>query len=226
MRGSRRMTGTALSAALLVLAPAPASHAADGGGTGGGVLADHDGRTIDLADGWDGASVCNEFPDRSVGCFDTTAEADAAVAAHDAAHPQPRTLRSGAGRAAAEAAGDGYGVGPVTTAPADPVPPGYARSTESCPASYVCLWQDAGYRGRMLRWSAPGTKRLQEWDFRDKASSACDLKAVGRGGLYDWRPLMPDPELLLPADACVKDFTKVGYRTGGSWNDRADALVV
>lgn len=44
-------------------------------------------------------------------------------------------------------------------------------SRSDCPSTWVCLWQDKDFTGRRLQWSAPGTKKLAQWDFRDKTTS-------------------------------------------------------
>jgi hypothetical protein len=100
------------------------------------------------------------------------------------------------------------------------------RASSDCAYRWVCLWQDAAYTGRILRWSAPGTKNLGDWNFRDKASSACNNKAIGGAELDDLRTGLPDPMMFVGVGSCVKDFSKVDYPYGGSWNDKADKLSI
>ncbi|WP_112242298.1 peptidase inhibitor family I36 protein [Kribbella monticola] len=42
-----------------------------------------------------------------------------------------------------------------------------------CPSGWVCLWQDGGYSGRMLKWSSSGTSiaHLSDYGFNDEMSS-------------------------------------------------------
>lgn len=40
-----------------------------------------------------------------------------------------------------------------------------------CPRNWYCLFQDAGWHGRMLRFSDPGRQSLGNYGFRDAASS-------------------------------------------------------
>jgi hypothetical protein len=46
-------------------------------------------------------------------------------------------------------------------------------SFSQCPSGWVCLWQDGGYAGRMLKWSSPGTAvaHLSDYGFNDEMSS-------------------------------------------------------
>ncbi len=46
-------------------------------------------------------------------------------------------------------------------------------SFSNCPPGWVCLWQDGGFSGRMLRWSDPGTKipHLSDYGFNDEMSA-------------------------------------------------------
>lgn len=46
-------------------------------------------------------------------------------------------------------------------------------SFSDCPGGWVCLWQDGGYSGRMLKWSSPGTSiaHLSDYGFNDEMSS-------------------------------------------------------
>ena len=74
-----RETITALAGILAIpVATAPSAHAAPGPG----VRATYNGRTINLADGWQGAHACGVFGPDNVRCFDTRAELhDTVVAA-------------------------------------------------------------------------------------------------------------------------------------------------
>lgn len=53
----------------------------------GPVIATYKGKKIDLGKDWGGAMVCSEYPDLSVKCFDTDAQAGADMAAYKKAHP-------------------------------------------------------------------------------------------------------------------------------------------
>ncbi|WP_405585581.1 hypothetical protein [Streptomyces sp. NBC_01190] len=82
------------------------------------------------------------------------------------------------------------------------------------------IYCDAGAR---LQWSTSGTKQLDDWDFRDTASSACVNRVTGGAGVYDDRTLLPDPSLSLGNLFCY-DLAQDGYPTGGNWNDKADYI--
>lgn len=45
-------------------------------------------------------------------------------------------------------------------------------SLSDCPSNWLCLWADASYTGRMLRWSDPGTRDdLSAYGFNDQMTS-------------------------------------------------------
>ncbi|MEW1638822.1 peptidase inhibitor family I36 protein [Streptomyces sp. NPDC093801] len=98
--------------------------------------------------------------------------------------------------------------------------------TPTCGFGWTCLWQDAGWYGRKLQWSADGSKNLGDWSFRDKASSTCNNDEIGGMGLYDWRTGMPDPEIITALGYCLKNLHVYGYPYGGNWGDKADELVM
>ncbi|QXE35931.1 peptidase inhibitor family I36 protein [Streptomyces sp. GMY02] len=157
------------------------------------VIALYKGRQINLADGWQGAQACTEVPSGKVYCYDSTEEADAAL---------PTIDPSAAARKLPGAA-----FGPT--------------AFSDCSSPYFCLFESGNGAGRRLQWSADGTKQLADWDFRDKASSACVVRPLGGALVYDARTGLPDPYMALGNLACY-NFIDVGYPTGGSWNDKAD----
>ncbi|MFD8286723.1 peptidase inhibitor family I36 protein [Streptomyces lavendulae] len=166
------------------------------------VIATYKGKQINLANGWQGAQVCAEVPNGEVRCFDSQAEADASLAKENAALAKETAAKRKALGAQA----------PASTSVAG-----------DCASGWVCLWEHSNYTGRRLQWSAGGTKNLSNWNFRDQASSICVNRPQFGGTLVDFRDFMPDPSMSIPAGSCY-DLTTLGYVTGGTWNDKADAL--
>ncbi|MFC8722583.1 peptidase inhibitor family I36 protein [Kitasatospora sp. NPDC057198] len=218
MRSLRTLVAVAGAAGALVLAaptaiaaPAPSAPSAP---TGPGVrqsagpapaapskpvIATYHGKRIDLSEGWAGASVCTEVPGGAVYCHDSLAEADAAL-------PEIAPALAEAAKAAPAVRADGL---------ASP------QAISDCTAGWACLYEHSDYSGRILRWSEAGTKNLDDWSFRDTASSACVNRSSGGMSVYDERSFLPDPWMSLGNGYCY-DFTTVSYPTGGNWNDKAD----
>ncbi|MGW8850635.1 peptidase inhibitor family I36 protein [Streptomyces xiamenensis] len=161
-----------------------------------GVMARHNGAEINLLDGWNGATVCIEVELDDARCYDNIGDADLDLALF------------GADDASREA--DEGVIQPM--------------ASSDCPWGWVCLWELKSYSGRMLMWSQPGTKNLGDWNFRDKASSACVKRYQGGVEVHDWRSLMPDPWMVLGASYCYADFSKISYPYGGNWDNKADSI--
>lgn len=94
-----------------------------------------------------------------------------------------------------------------------------------CPEGWVCLWQFAGAEGRRLQWSAVGTKDLDDWGFRDKATGAMNRRIQYGFELTDERSFMPDPHMYIPAGSYV-NLSKESYPFGGTWDNRVDKVAV
>ncbi|MFF3884526.1 peptidase inhibitor family I36 protein [Streptomyces sp. NPDC001914] len=236
----------------------------------GGVIADYNGKKINLAEGWQGAQVCGEDPDTGEAkCWDSVEDSNRDAA--DAAHASPstststststsasatktakgkKTAMAAAARPAAAPAdgdtGDGTGDdytddatgdgGSTTPAPDQPEPAGpgsgiISKLYTACPAGNVCLWADAGYKGRMLKFpthDTAKTRHLSEWGFRDKTSSAYVNRPQRGVECYDIRTGQPDPHLFLGAGySLYKNFKGYDYpwlSGGGNWNDKVDAI--
>lgn len=46
------------------------------------------------------------------------------------------------------------------------------QAYSDCPSGWVCLWDQVGYAGRMLKWSSPGTREsMGNYGFNDQMSS-------------------------------------------------------
>lgn len=159
------------------------------------VIATYEGREINLVDGWQGAQACIEDPSAKVYCYTTAAEANQHVA-----------RISAASKAASK---------PPVPNEAGP------NAIADCIYGWVCLFEHSNYSGRMLKWSAGGTKKLGDWNFRDEASSGCVNRRIGGALVYDSRTALPDPYMALGNGYCYK-FPSASYPTGGNWNDRAD----
>ncbi|MGW1882288.1 peptidase inhibitor family I36 protein [Streptomyces sp. NPDC001970] len=183
------------------------------------VIATYKGRKIDLTKGWGTAQVCSEYPDLTVKCFDNDAQAQADMAAY--AKKDSRVLpRAPKGRSAMLAPKS-----PAAKAP-DARGTRAAAAVTSCAYGWVCVYQDANWKGRKLQWSEGGTKSLGQYDFRDKTSSTCNNDEIGGMGLIDYRNNLPDPEIITPLGGCKSNLANDDYPGigTGSWNDRADAL--
>jgi len=94
-----------------------------------------------------------------------------------------------------------------------------------CPEGWVCLWQFAGAEGRRLQWSAKGTKDLDDWGFRDRATGAMNRRIQYGFELTDERRFQPDPHLYIPAGSYV-NLSTVDYVWGGTWDNRVDKVAV
>ncbi|WP_369366537.1 peptidase inhibitor family I36 protein [Streptomyces sp. CG4] len=168
------------------------------------VIADYDGRKINLAESWEGADVCTELPNGEVHCHDTTEES--------LADPDlPAKVRQESLKASTLRASDPRG---------------------NCAADYWCLYQDANYRGRRLQFSSSGKKNLGDYGFRDKLSSV--YYWVGRwtinygyAKIWDSRSgLLHDRQRdLLPPHGWA-NFKNMAYPGGGNWNDKVDVFEV
>ncbi|MFC7327085.1 peptidase inhibitor family I36 protein [Marinactinospora rubrisoli] len=179
-----------LATGLPTSAAAETTRASSPAGDGTGVIATYNGERIDLADGWDGATVCAEFGPSDVRCFDD-----------DAAYR--------------EATGLGPAHSEIGT-----------RDLYDCPAGWVCIWDNRAYAGRRLQWSAPGTKNLADWDFRDRANSAANRRVQYGAALIDVRTLQPDRTLLVGAGVGLGDLGALSYPGGGNWNNKADRVEI
>jgi hypothetical protein len=196
-----RTVAAVLATSVVTLGATPVAAYA-GVGNGGGIVASYHGKKINLRDGWAGAQACAEFAVGDVRCYDTTAEADRAV----------RPAAGTAAPAAPAAAGAAGAAGDV-----------HADALGDCVYGWVCLWQDDNYKGRRLQWSAPGTKKLADWNFRDKASSGAVNRVQGGVECVDYRTGLPDPRMFLGAGGAYR-FPTVDYPYGGTWNDRVDEI--
>ncbi|MFH9426064.1 peptidase inhibitor family I36 protein [Streptomyces sp. NPDC017529] len=162
------------------------------------------GKKIDsTSDDLGGAQLCAEVSeDGTMECFDNQQEANAYLGRH----APTEEARLGAKSAAV------------------------LRSYNDCPKNWVCLWQDANYKGRRLQWptyASSKTRHLDQYSpsFRDKASSAYVNRPQRGVELYDFRTGMPDPHLFLGAGySAYPNFKKISYAYGGNWNDKADAI--
>ncbi|MEE1797788.1 hypothetical protein PUR57_03695 [Streptomyces sp. JV176] len=186
----------------------------------GPIMATYKGKKFDMADGWGDAKVCSEYPDLTVKCFATDAEAQADIAAY--AKKDPRALpKAPKGRSAkiqpaapASMASTASGDGAVPLA-------------ASCAFGWTCLGEHQNLGGRKLQWSANGTKTLATWGFRDEATSTCNNDETGGMGIVDYRTNWPDPELITILGTCVTSLHEESYPAwlgAGTWNDRADEL--
>ncbi len=195
-----------------------ADRARDAKARKGPVIASYKGKKFDLANGWGTAKVCSEYPDLTVKCFDTDAQAQADMAAH--AKKDPRALpKAPKGRSAM--------IKPTAPAAKTSMASSYAAAAGmACSYGWTCIGEHQDMGGRKLQWSADGTKTLGQYDFRDEATSTCNNDEIGGMTLVDYRDNMVDPENITGLGTCdtsLHDDDYPGLGTG-DWNDRADAV--
>ncbi|WP_369248931.1 peptidase inhibitor family I36 protein [Streptomyces sp. R41] len=169
------------------------------------VIAEYNGRKINLAESWEGADSCTELPNGEVHCYDTTEEAQ--TDPDLPARIRQETRKTAAVRAAA-------------------APP------DRCVADYWCLYQDANYRGKIIRLSSSGKHDLSEWGFRDKLSSVYYWVGswslnYGTATIWDYRSgVLHDRQRDLIPPHGWADFKNMDYPGGGNWNDKVDNFQV
>jgi hypothetical protein len=169
------------------------------------VIAEYQGRKINLAESWEGADSCTELPNGEVHCYDSNEEAlsdpDLPAATRE------ETLKAATARSAS-------------------APP------SGCFADYWCLYMDSGYEGRLLRLSSDGKKDLNEWGCRDNLSSV--YYWVGRWALnygdaqiIDYRSWpVADRVRTLDPPGGWSNFTNLAYPDDGNWNNKVDVFEV
>ncbi|MEW1661084.1 peptidase inhibitor family I36 protein [Streptomyces sp. NPDC093707] len=169
------------------------------------MIAEYNGRRINLAEdeNWGGANSCTELPNGKVHCYDTNEEA--------LADPDlPETTRQETLKAAAS----------LTSAP----PAG-------CIADYWCLFENANYKGRVLRFSADGKHDLEPWGFRDKLSSVYYQVVrwtvnYGTARIWDYRSgLLHDRQRDL-VSLQYPNLANLPYPDGGNWDNKVDNFEV
>ncbi|MEU2766465.1 MULTISPECIES: peptidase inhibitor family I36 protein [Streptomyces] len=235
---SIRRTFAAVSlAATMLVAAAPTSSAVEDPATGADqppaaerTFATYNGSTIDLADGWQGATTCTEVAVGDVRCYDSVEAELKDLADESLGHA---AAAKGQGIEVPDAIDTrGFEAEPLRVPSADSIVGterlGSSVGTQAindCIFGYACVYDTTTWGGRMLKWSASGTKNLSTWDFRDKAGSGCNNRQLGGFRLDDWRTGLPDPSLYVGLDRCV-NFAKVSYTYGGNWNNKADAVTL
>ncbi|MEU7721685.1 peptidase inhibitor family I36 protein [Streptomyces tibetensis] len=177
------------------------------------VIAEYNGREINLAESWEGADSCTELPSGEVHCYDSDTEA--------LADPElPAEIREQTRKATAAPAAAPAG------ARAAAAPP------DNCVADYWCLYMDANYKGRLLRLFSDGKKDLDEWGCRDKLSSVyywVGRYSVNYGDakitdLRSWP--VEDRVRRLDPPRGYSNFRNLDYPGGGNWNDKVDIFEV
>jgi hypothetical protein len=85
-----------------------------------------------------------------------------------------------------------------------------------CPKGYLCLYEDANFKGRMVKFADNEWQRLRvPWDFNDKTSSWKNRSGRTACLSWDWRP--GRERLSLPPGSSAHM---------GSWNDQASGVKV
>lgn len=200
------------------------------------MIALHKGKSIDLAKGWGTATVCTEYADLTVRCFDTDDQAEADLAKFKAEHPKTVKVAP-AGRGDMKKNSQGK----METVPTAPVPassaptasaatlPGSVKAASpGCSWGFTCVYEHLDYIGRKLQWDLDGTKTLGQYGFRDQAASVANNDEIGGMTLIDYRDNMVDPTLRICLGCAYGDLRKQDYPGWGTgdWNDRADALTM
>lgn len=169
------------------------------------VIAEYNGRKINLAESWEGATSCTEMPSGEVHCYDSDEEV--------LTDPElPAETR----KATIEGASDDAS----------------AAHPRRCVADYWCLYMDAKYEGKILRFSADGGKNLANYGCRDKLSSVYYWVNrwhinYGDARIIDKRSWpVNDRVRQLDAPAHVSRLSSLGYPNGGNWNDKTDIFDV
>ncbi|WP_030566297.1 peptidase inhibitor family I36 protein [Streptomyces aureocirculatus] len=177
----------------------------------GPVIADYKGRKINLAESWEGATSCTELPGGEVHCYDTDEEA--------LADPKlPAATRQ-------------------ATLRADAAPGAMLRLPSRCVVDYWCLYQKANHKGKILRFSEDGTKKLKSYGMQNKLSSVYYRVMhwslnYGDAKITDSRTWpTADRVRRLKAGSVTKassypNFKRLGYPGGGNWNDKVDYFEV
>ncbi|KUF16274.1 peptidase inhibitor family I36 protein [Streptomyces silvensis] len=171
------------------------------------VFADYKGRKINLAESWEDATSCTELPRGEVHCYDTDEEAMTDPAL-------PSATRQEIVSAAVE-----------------------ARDPSRCVPDYWCLYQHADYKGKILRFSEDGKKRLKNWGMNNKLSSVFYRVLrwsvnYGDARVIDWRSWpVADRARRLSAGRVgdpsrYPNFKQLDYPGGGNWNDKVDVFEV
>lgn len=177
----------------------------------GPVIADYNGRKINLAESWEGATSCTELPGGKVHCYDTDEEALADPALPAATRQATRQADAAAGA--------------------------MLRLPSRCVADYWCLYQHANYKGKILRFSESGKKKLSNWGMGNKLSSVYYRVRLwqlnyGVAKVIDSRSWpVADRVRTLEAGSITKagtypNFKRLDYPGGGNWNDKVDYFHV
>ncbi|WP_282797757.1 peptidase inhibitor family I36 protein [Streptomyces sp. CC224B] len=175
------------------------------------VFAYYNGRLINLAKSWEGATSCTELPGGEVHCYDTDEEAlsDPSL---------PAATRE-------------------ATRQANAAPGAMIRPPRRCVVDYWCLYQHAKYKGKILRFAESGKKKLSNWGMGNKLSSVYyqvrlwDLN-YGDARVIDSRSWpVSDRVVTLSAGSDIRpakypNFKRLSYPGGGNWNDKADYFQV
>lgn len=91
-------------------------------------------------------------------------------------------------------------------------PKNHRQGVDDCPAGWGCIWQHPNFTGRRLQWNLPGTKDLDKWDFRDKASSVANRRPLYGVILVNerWGPI-PDQEFICPLGSAYPRLSEYDF---------------
>jgi hypothetical protein len=89
-----------------------------------------------------------------------------------------------------------------------------ALASADCPAGWLCLYQDANFQGRMLKFRDNQWQQLSGYGFNDKTSSW--KNRLGRAACLSWNWPPGSKKVSLSANG---ESTHMG-----SWNDEASGV--
>lgn len=92
-------------------------------------------------------------------------------------------------------------------------------TSADCPRGWVCLFEDADYTGRMLKFRDVGTQDLRNWrgGFRDKTSSVWN-RTLRTVVLLNQRTRLRDERYPIAPGGF--------YSHLGKWNDKTDKITI
>ncbi|GAA3165744.1 MULTISPECIES: peptidase inhibitor family I36 protein [Streptomyces] len=140
MRSIRRTVAAAALAGGIALTGLAQTAQAESG-SAHGALAAYQGRTIDLAKGWQGAEACAVFAADDIRCYATTAAADKATGYRASTDPLRQNARAG------------------------------AASIPACANGWVCLYQYSHGGGRRMIFNDDYWDDLDNYGFDNRTSS-------------------------------------------------------
>jgi hypothetical protein len=161
-----------------------------------GVTAKHGDKSVNLAHSWGTARSCVVYTGRKTECFDSNAQADAALVRRGLAVPGTFGDTDRRNRP--------VGVTRLATVTAAAVP--------DCASGWLCLWEDGNGYGRRLIFRDETVQYLDDFGFGNRVSSYRNRQSDGDGYLKC---------IEFSATYTLLSNAYVSY-VGSVWNDKAD----